>query len=245
MLALPRHLDRGVRQRLVLCGTYLNDRERRRGQHRWAEVRLRITKGQIPIAVGSVGTHQCYITDDRFLHHAVASLEATHLSVFGQLRAETDWCKKCGNAGTACADSLGERSLRQALKLDLAGFQQRLEHRQIPPGTACSAADHLAHQAGLDQFVRARQPMRSGVDHQCQIACPVLGERMDQDVCKASAAEAGDHHHGTVAHTGQRCRGAVYTLVDRHRSPVPSACSTLASVCAFGQFGRRSQWGNR
>ena len=76
------------------------------------------------------------------------------VGVAGQLGAEAGRREEGADAGTGCAQALGQVALGHEFELDLAGAVQFVEHPGV--SLAREAADDLAHAAGLEQRGQAR-----------------------------------------------------------------------------------------
>src|SRR5262249_45723394 len=153
-----------MRNRFVEDAAHLGHGELRRHRHYWTEVYLRVAKREIAVAVGRVGANQCEITFDRLLQDVLATIKAAHLLATCELGAEADGRIESRDAGTPGADAFGKGALWHALQIDLVRHPKSLERRGLRVVAACGRANDLAHETGLDQFVRERVPMRGRID---------------------------------------------------------------------------------
>jgi len=190
---------------------------------------LRVAKGEIAEAVGTVGADQREIGPDGVFEQMHPPAEFTGLAPLGQDSADADGRVERRDAGAAGADALAERALRHALQLDPPLLQQPLERREVGVAATRGAAHHAPDLPGIDQLVRQRIAVRRRVHDQGEVARSRVAQRADQDVGKAGAAEPRDHDRRAVGDVGDGLGGRLHALVDRH---APSHCPSFE--CSIG-----------
>src|SRR5438105_7104214 len=98
---------------------YFNDRHLGGSRHHGRKVARRFAKKKVSPLVTLPCIYQREICGESPFHHIRSTLEVARLLPFCAHRADSGWSKKSRNAGASGTNTLGKRSLRHKLEIEL------------------------------------------------------------------------------------------------------------------------------
>src|SRR6185295_8471747 len=139
---------------------------------------------QVADAVRTMCPDEGVIGTQRPLEHVLPSVDAAALLPLGDQRADAGWRVERGDASTARAHPLGERSLRNEFQLDLARLYLLLD-RGSARRVGRERGELLADEIGVGPRLRRARTAARLVEYVLKVKRPVLTERDEEAVGRA------------------------------------------------------------
>ena len=132
----------------------------------------------------------------RIFQHLQLAVDLTDFLALGKARADSRWCEECANARPCGPHALGQRSLWDDFKFQLARLVEFLEHHRA--GTARERADDAANAAQIHQ---SRQPHTASariVGHHGEVFGTLFDQPVEQPVWLPYGAEAAQKDRAAI-----------------------------------------------
>ena len=141
------------------------------------------------------------VGDEAAFHDIALAVELADILAFGDLGADAGFGEERRDPGAAGADTLGKRTLRVELDLELAGEVLLHEGFVLPD----IGGDHFLDLAGIEQQAESLPVGPAIVGHDGQVFDPRIADRKNQGFGNAAQAKSACHDgHAILKQPGQR-----------------------------------------
>src|ERR1043166_899604 len=184
----------------------------RRHRHHRIEVARRLAVREVAPAIGAVRAQQRHVAAQRLFEYVALAVDLAHLLAVGELGADADGRIEAAEPGGSGAHALADDALRHQLEFDAAGLVGGIERARIVG--ARERADHLAHEARIDQRGEPALAAAGVVRHHDEIAHAQFEQPVEQLVGRAHGAEAGGEDRRAIANAFERRGDAGDLFID-------------------------------